>query len=104
MAERGTYEQAWRDRRWRRTAVVIWFVLLFPCMWLLAAVPSIAGGRLLYLLPFILVGAVLAARMLMFRCPGCRRFFNLSTSIGAYSAKPRIACIHCGLGIGAPHA
>jgi transcription elongation factor Elf1 len=39
----------------------------------------------------------------MFRCPRCRRFFNLSTSISSYSIKQRIACIHCGLGIGAPH-
>jgi hypothetical protein len=103
MTDGGTYERAWRDRRWRRGALVIWLVLLFPCMWLLAAMPPVMGGRLLYLLPWLLLGAVLAARMLMFRCPRCRRFFNLSTSIGSYSIKQRIACIHCGLGIGAPH-
>ncbi len=103
MSEPGAYERAWRDRRWRRAALVIWLVLLFPYMWLLAAVPPVMGGRLLYLLPWLVLGAVLAARMLMFRCPRCRRFFNLSASIGSYSVKPRIDCIHCGLGIGAPH-
>ena len=104
MTGSGTFEQAWLSRRRRRVAVVIWLVLLFPYMWLLAAVPPIMGGRIIYLSPFLLVGVLLAARALLFRCPGCKRFFNLSTSISSYSVKPRIACIHCGLGVGAPYA
>lgn len=103
MTGGGTFERAWRDRRWRRGALVAWLVILFPYMWLLAAAPPVMGGRMLYLLPWILIGAVLAVRALTFRCPGCKRFFNLSTSISSYSVKPRIACIHCGLGVGAPY-
>jgi len=102
MTAGGSFERAWQDRRRRRLALVVWVVLLFPYMWLLAVAP-VGENRALYLLPWLLVGAVLGGRVLLFRCPGCHRFFGLSTSIGAYSIKPRIACIHCGLGIGAPY-
>ena len=56
-----------------------------------------AGKNIFYLFLWLLVGAFLSCRLLVFRCPRCGRFFALSPNIRAYSMKNRPTCIHCGL-------
>jgi hypothetical protein len=92
MTDSELYAHAWRDRQWRRAAIVLWLLLLFPYLWILIW----AGKNIFYLFLWLLVGTFLGWRLLVFRCPRCGRFFALSPNIHAYSMKNRPTCLHCG--------
>src|SRR5258707_11851802 len=107
MTETQRYAHCWRTRqRHRITAValvVLLFVYFFAFDWLFPA-PRTEQIDVVFFAGLFVWAAGSAANIalgLMFRCPRCGKYFNLSSSFRDYTAEPRRSCIHCQLPVGA---